>query len=287
MATLQELRSRVKSIKSTQKITKAMKIVAAAKMKRMRGLVEHTAEYTKSIASIICSLAHNAWEADLSDLKRRMLLEDKKEYKKEVVIVLSADKGLCGSFNSSLLRNLKRHLDAMQDFRLILVGRRGYEYLKQRYNDRILLHEYNSAPPEALANSLLEAIYKEFESHESICIKVYFTQFKSALMQFPVIRRLLPFDMEANAQNDILTPSLELEGKGLAETVMDLYLRTSLIEYILNSRVSEEASRMTAMESANSSAKKVLDKLTISMNRKRQAMITNELIEVISGASSV
>ncbi len=285
------MRRRIKSVKNTQQITKAMKMVAAAKLKRAQDRVTASRPFAGKMSEVLGGLS-----AKVADEFSHPLLDERGE-EKYLVVLISADKGLAGAFNANVIKAtqafLKEH--AGKSTAMIPVGRKGRDFFKRRQVE--FLDEYigltgsgqvNHADAVEIANKLI----KTFTDDESIDkVFIVFTEFKTVLSQKPVIEQLLPIP-RATADGDGAAagpqaeyiyeqPAPEIFGRLLPKQV-----ETQIYKGMLESVASEQGSRMTAMDSASKNAGELIDTLTLNMNRIRQAAITKEIIEVVSGAAA-
>lgn len=291
MPSLLDMRRRIKSVKNTQQITKAMKMVAAAKLKRAQDRVTASRPFAGKMSDVLGGLS-----AKVADEFSHPLLDERGD-EKYLVVLISADKGLAGAFNANVIKAtqafLKEH--AGKSTAMIPVGRKGRDFFKRRQVE--FLDEYigltgsgqvNHADAVEIANKLI----KTFTDDESIDkVFIVFTEFKTVLSQKPVIEQLLPIP-RATADGDGAAagpqaeyiyeqPAPEIFGRLLPKQV-----ETQIYKGMLESVASEQGSRMTAMDSASKNAGELIDTLTLNMNRIRQAAITKEIIEVVSGAAA-
>lgn len=281
---LKELRTRIKSIKSTQKITKAMKVVSAAKLRRAKAAALYSSSFSARIYEMVAHLKQSVIDDELDNLAK-IVLFDCVEVKQNVIIVIAADRGLCGSFNASMMRKFNAEIDSYVVPKLIVLGKKAHDFVvKKRPNDIVFYSRQQDITSEELGSKLLSILVELFEKVPETHVTLFYTKFKSVMSQVPVAKRMFPIEIDESYKSDGV---IELHGSGLIKILMDLYLRTCITEAVLDSRASEESARMTAMDSANRNAGEMLNKLTLIMNRKRQSLITNELIEVISGAEAV
>jgi F-type H+-transporting ATPase subunit gamma len=290
MASLLDMRRRIKSVKNTQQITKAMKMVAAAKLKRAQDRVTAARPYAKKMSEILGNLS-----ARIGDEFSSPLLDSRGD-EKYLVVLVSADKGLCGGFNTNVMKAAQNFLkeNAGKQTEMIPVGRKGRDFFKRR--QMLFVEEYvgltNSGRVEYKdAAEIAQKVIKTFTEDTSIDkVFLVFTEFKTVLSQKPVVEQLLPIAKtsvenapEGGAQAEYIyeQPPAEIFGKLLPKQV-----ETQIYRAMLESIASEQGSRMTAMDSASKNAGELIDSLTLNMNRIRQAAITKEIIEVVSGAAA-
>lgn len=290
MASLLDMRRRIKSVKNTQQITKAMKMVAAAKLKRAQDRVVASRPFAGKMAEVLGGMS-----AKVADEFSHPLLDTRGD-EKYMVVLISADKGLAGAFNANVIKAtqafLKDHADKSTE--MVAVGRKGRDFFKRR--DVKFVDEYigltGSGQVRHLdAIEIANKLIKTFTEDPTIDkIFVVFTEFKTVLSQKPVIEQLLPIprvdasdDGESAVQAEYIyeQPAAEIFGRLLPKQV-----EIQIYRGMLESVASEQGSRMTAMDSASKNAGELIDNLTLNMNRIRQAAITKEIIEVVSGAAA-
>jgi F-type H+-transporting ATPase subunit gamma len=291
MASLLDMRRRIKSVKNTQQITKAMKMVAAAKLKRAQDRVTASRPFAGKMSEVLGDLS-----AKIADEFSHPLLDERGD-EKYLIVLISADKGLAGAFNANVIKATQAFLkeNSRKSAAMIPVGRKGRDFFKRR--DINFLDEYigltgTGSVKYEDAVAIAERIIKTFTDDTTIDkVFVVFTEFKTVLSQKPVIQQLLPIpktsadeEGETGAQAEYIyeQPASEIFGKLLPRQVV-----TQIYRGMLESVASEQGSRMTAMDSASKNAGELIDTLTLNMNRIRQAAITKEIIEVVSGAAAL
>jgi len=282
MSNIKALRNRIKSVKSTQKITKAMRMVSASKLHRAKEASAFANSFRVKILSILTSAYKNLDDSELSPFSKSVL-EPKEAYNKTIAVIYSSDRGLCGGFNSAMLRKLKKELGQYADLKLITIGKKLNDILAKNYN--VLLHLSISEAPLSISSKLTELLIQELIQDADTQVITYFTKFKNTLTQIPTKMNLIPIEYDESIENNSL--NVEFEGEDMIDKLVKLYLQSNFVANLFESKASEEASRMTAMDSATRNAGEMINKLTLKMNRTRQAQITKELIEVISGAEAV
>ena len=291
MASLLDMRRRIKSVKNTQQITKAMKMVAAAKLKRATDRVTAARPFAVKMSQILGNLS-----ARVGDEFSSPLLDERGD-EKYLIVLVSADKGLCGGFNTNLMKATQNFLkaNAGKTSEMIPVGRKGRDFFKRR--QMTFIEEYlgltgSGRVEHSDAVEIAGRIIKNFTEDETIDkVFLVFTEFKTVISQEVKVEQLLPIariepqETEANssAQAEYIyeQPASEIFGKLLPKQV-----ETQIYRAMLESTASEQGARMTAMDSASKNAGELIDSLTLNMNRIRQAAITKEIIEVVSGASA-
>ncbi|MBK6848862.1 MAG: ATP synthase F1 subunit gamma [Proteobacteria bacterium] len=287
MPALKDIRRRIASVKSTQKITRAMKLVAAAKLRRAQGAIVGARPYARKVAEIVAELALRA------ERTQHPLLADR-EPQRVLLVVLSADRGLCGAFNTNIIRateHFREQLSAAgQTAQLVVVGRKGRDYYRYR---RVALEDYlpgvdtNSAIPRAEALAAL--VSDHFISGQVDRVCVVYTAFKSAMSQAVAVEQLLPVVPAARTGGDEapLDFLYEPSERELLATMLPIYVRVELQRAALEAIASEHGARMTAMENATTNAAEMARSLTLEYNKARQTSITKELLEIIAGAEAL
>ena len=282
MPNLKDLRKRIGSVRSTQQITKAMKMVAAARLRRAQEAAErarpYAAKLTEMFAAVVAGLSEEA----------HPLLAHREERRLDLV-VLSSDRGLCGGYNANLLRQAEgfRAEHASQDIQLALVGRKSLDHFKHRGVTPMFQRTgVQNAPVAEVASEIAERITTRFAEGETDAVYLLYSRFQSAIAQVPTVVRLLPVETtgEAAASVEYL---FEPPRPELLAALLPRYIQTRLMQALLESVASELGARMTAMDNATRNASEMIDRLTLSMNRARQAAITTELMEIVSGAESL
>jgi F-type H+-transporting ATPase subunit gamma len=294
MASLKDIKRRIKSVKSTQQITKAMKMVSAAKLRRAQEDIIAARPYADKMLGMISTLSANVSPEDHPLLA-------KVETNKVEVILIASDRGLCGGFNSSLLRTAERFIEEHPDseISLNLMGKRAVEYFKRRAVRVAASRPVGVKRPDyafgaTVARELIDSFLKDGPGE----VYLVYSVFKSALTQRPVVQKLLPItpqEVPAEAPPESKQGAEEKEGAYLFEPSVDEVLETLLPKYVevqifralLESAASEHGARMTAMDAASRSASEMIDSLTLRYNRARQAAITKELMEIIGGAEAL
>ena len=286
MATLKAIRKRVSSVQNIQQITKAMKMVSAARLRRAQEAALAARPYAEKLEAILQNLAAQSEE------RSHPFLTPRPEAATTLVLITS-DRGLCGGFNSSLVRAaeafLKDHAD--RDVRLVLIGRRGYDHFKRRDvpidEEHVNLFGRLSAD---LAHDIGRRAGDRFRAGETDSLYVLYARFRSALVQVPTIDKILPI-APAEPQAETTTPTLdylyEPTPAELVANLLERYVDMLLYRAMLESVASEHGARMTAMDNATNNAVEMIDRLTLDMNRARQAGITRELLEIVATSESL
>jgi len=292
MASLKDLKNRIKSVKSTQKITKAMKMVAAAKLRKAQERAEESRPYSAKMSEIISSLAAN-FSSDKANL-----LTGTGSSRKHLLVVATSSRGLCGGFNSSISRAANAKINQLlaqgKEVKILCLGRKGYDSLKRNHKNRIIdvveglqrgAVEYNAAAE--VANRIIDM----FEKGEFDVATFYFNKFKSAISQIVTAQQLIPLELPANenkaADKSSAVFEFEPSEEQILESLLPKNMAVQLYSGLLENQASEQGARMTAMDNATRNAGEMIGKLTLVYNRTRQAAITKELIEIISGAEAI
>ena len=293
MPSLKDLRNRITSVKSTQKITKAMKMVAAAKLRKAQENAEKGRAYSEKMNNIIGNLKQSI--ADVSSAPKLLAGNDKSEV--HLCIVITADRGLCGGFNTNIVKKAKEYfkniLDANKKLKIITVGSKGDDQIKRNFKDYIVEKiSYKNIKNISLneASELTSKIITMFENNEFDVCTIFYNKFKSVISQKPQAQQIIPVEnLDADVENSEDEDQYEFEPdeNEILEYLLPQNITTQLYKAFLENAASEQGSRMSAMDNATRNAGDLIDKLTINYNRSRQAVITKELIEIISGAESL
>jgi len=291
MASLDDLKKRIVSVKSTQKITKAMKMVAAAKLKRAQENAEKGRPYSEKMNNIILNLSNGI--SDKESAPR--LLAGTGQDKVHLCVVLTSDRGLCGGFNSNIIKKAKAHFEKIltenKTLKIITVGSKGYDQLKRLYNDKIIekisfkeSKNANYFDAEKVGKIIIDNFFKnEFD----VCT-IFYNKFKNVITQIPQAEQIIPLkSSEAQDSSSQDNYEFEPEEDEILSNLLPKNISTQIFKAMLENSASEQGSRMSAMDNATRNAGEMVEKLTIQYNRSRQAAITKELIEIISGAESL
>jgi F-type H+-transporting ATPase subunit gamma len=293
MSNLKALKNKIDSVSSTKKITLAMKMVAASKLRRAQESAESARPYSDKIAKIMSSLASSLKDSEVS---LDLLLGNKKS-SIHLIIAVTSDRGLCGGFNSSIVRAVKHKVkelkDADTEFRIICIGKKGADVLKGVYGDSIIIsNTINDKNTFALAEDISSELVKKLDGNEFGTCSVIYNQFKSVISQIVREQSLIPcrINIEENENkedNNIVNFEFEPDEKEILSELLPKNLAIQIYKAILESGAGEQGARMAAMDNATRNAGEMIDKLKLSYNRQRQAIITGELIEIISGAEAL
>ncbi len=294
MATLREIRRRIQGIKSTQQITKAMKMVAAARLRRAQDAILNFRSYANTISNLLDNLVSNISEIDNPFIRER-------ETKKVTLVVVTSDRGLCGSFNSNLLRftedfiktELKEFWD-VGNLELVCIGKKGNDYftrkkfpIKKGFVNFFANLNYKSSV------ELVSFLAERFLTNQTDKVIFIYNEFKSVISQVVTVKQLLPLVIQRKeeSKNYHLKPIYEFiyepEKEKILNTLLPKYLEVQMWRILLESNASEQGARMTAMDNATENARELLRILSLSYNKARQAAITKELLEIVAGADAM
>ena len=292
MPSLDDLKKRIKSVKSTQKITKAMKMVAAAKLRKAQENAEKGRPYSQKLQNIILNLTKSINDPQNAP----KLLVGTGEDKKYLCVVLTADRGLCGGFNSNICKlakiNFKKILKEGKNLKIITVGSKGLDQIKREYGQYII-KKFSFKNKKQIsfeeANIVGSEIISLFNKNEFDKCMLFYNNFKNVITQIPQAQQIIPAETSVsnNTNEQMLSYEFEPEEDEILEELLPKNISTQVYKALLENAASEQGSRMTAMDNATRNAGDLVDKLTINYNRSRQASITKELIEIISGAESL
>ena len=292
MPTLDDLKKRIKSVKSTQKITKAMKMVAAAKLKKAQESAEKGRPYSEKMQNIILNLTQSITETENAP----KLLIGTGQDKTYLCVVMTADRGLCGGFNSNICKlaknNFRKILKEGKQLKIITVGSKGLDQLKREFSEFIIKKISFKEIKKISFNEADEVgkiIIDLFKKKEFDKCYLFYNNFKNVITQIPQSKQIIPVENDKDSKKNNETHSYEFEPDEdeILEDLLPKNISTQVFKAFLENAASEQGSRMTAMDNATRNAGDLVEKLTINYNRSRQASITKELIEIISGAESL
>jgi F-type H+-transporting ATPase subunit gamma len=291
MASLDDLKKRIVSVKSTQKITKAMKMVAAAKLKRAQENAEKGRPYSEKMNNIILNLS-----SGISDKENApKLLAGTGDDKIHLCVVLTSDRGLCGGFNTNIIKKAKAHFEKVKKdgkiLKIITVGSKGYDQLKRVFNKDII-EKISFKDSKNInyfdAEKVGKMIISNFEKKEFDVCTIFYNKFKNVITQIPQAQQIIPLKTSETEGGDSEDNyEFEPDEDEILSNLLPKNISTQIFKAMLENSASEQGSRMSAMDNATRNAGEMVDKLTIEYNRSRQAAITKELIEIISGAESL
>ncbi len=291
MASLDDLKKRIASVKSTQKITKAMKMVAAAKLRKAQESAEKGRPYSEKMNNVILNLS-----SGISDKENApKLLSGTGNDKVHLCVVMTSDRGLCGGFNSNIIKKAKSYFSKIlsegKELKIITVGSKGNDQLKRMYGDKIVENISFKESKNANyfdADNVGKIVIDKFESSEFDICTIFYNQFKNVITQIPQAQQIIPLNSEDSEENTSEESyEFEPDEDEILSNLLPKNISTQIFKAMLENSASEQGSRMSAMDNATRNAGEMVDKLTIQYNRSRQAAITKELIEIISGAESL
>ena len=291
MPSLDDLRKRISSVKSTQKITKAMKMVAAAKLRKAQEMAESGRPYSEKMDVIIQNLSKAI--SDPSNAPK--LLVGSGEDKTHLCVVMTADRGLCGGFNTNIVKQAKNYFNKIlkesKNLKIITVGTKGLDQLKREYGKYIVKKiDFKNKKKISFKDASLvgDEIVKLFKNNEFDKCIIFYNKFKNVMTQIPQSQQLIPAKKVEDTKIDQESSyDFEPEEDEILEDLLPKNISTQIYKGFLENSASEQGSRMTAMDNATRNAGDLVEKLTINYNRSRQAAITKEIIEIISGAESL
>lgn len=292
MPNLKDLKNRIESVKSTRKITKAMQMVAAAKLRKAQEAAEQARPYAEKMSIVIEKLAFSTNASSNSPL----LVGNGKD-KTHLIIVATSERGLCGAFNSSIVRLAKNHINHLisdgNHIKILTIGKKGREQLKRDFGDYMIEHVDLSEIKKISyddASNISDNIISKFFDNEFDIATIFYNQFESVISQIPQSSQLIPIKFKSDEltnDDNISNFVYEPDEQEIIEELLPKAISTKVFTALLENGASEQGARMSAMDNATRNAGEMIDKLTIQFNRSRQAAITNELIEIISGAEAL
>ena len=291
MPNLKDLKNRIESVKNTRKITKAMQMVAAAKLRRAQEAAEASRPYSERFNSVLASLAASVGSAEGAPL----LLRGTGKQDVHLLVVMTAERGLCGGFNSNIAKLAKNHaaelISAGKQVKVITVGKKGRDALKRElggyFIEHVDLSEFKSIKY-LNAQSIAKGILARFDDNEYDVATIFYSKFVNVVSQIPTAQQIIPasFDEGSSLANQTVY-DYEPDEETILADLLPRGVATQIFSALLENGASEQGARMSAMDNATRNAGEMIDKLTIEFNRSRQAVITNELIEIISGAEAL
>ncbi len=293
MPSLKDLRNRIATVKATQKITKAMQMVAAAKLRRAQEAAEAARPYSQRMSAVLANIASAVTE----EHDTPHLMTGTGEDVTHLLVVCTAERGLCGGFNSQIARLARERIEALQaegkEIKILCVGKKGYDILKRQYEpliiDRIDLREVKRigfANADDIARRIIDLFH---HGGFDICT-LFYSEFKSVISQIPTAQQIIPAgtgDAAAEQANGGAVYEYEPDAETILNDLIPRNIAVQIFSALLENSASEQGARMSAMDNATRNAGEMIDKLTLNYNRQRQAQITKELIEIISGAEAL
>jgi F-type H+-transporting ATPase subunit gamma len=291
MPSLKDLKNRIESVKNTRKITKAMQMVAAAKLRRAQEAAEAGRPYAERFNAVLGSLAASVGGSDSAP----MLLRGTGSDQTHLLVVMTAERGLCGGFNSNIAKLAKQHaadlVAAGKTVKIITVGKKGRDSMKRDLGDHYIEHVDLSEVKRigySNAQDIAKGILSRFEAGEFDVATIFYARFINVVSQVPTAQQIIPASFEATEGDAAATLyDYEPDEEAILADLLPRGVATQIFSALLENGASEQGARMSAMDNATRNAGDMIDKLTIEYNRSRQAVITNELIEIISGAEAL
>ena len=291
MPNLKDLKNRIESVKNTRKITKAMQMVAAAKLRRAQEAAEASRPYSERFNSVLASLAASVGSSEGAPL----LLRGTGKQDMHLLVVMTAERGLCGGFNSNIAKLAKNHAAELtragKQVKVITVGKKGRDALKRELGDFFVEHvdlsEFKSIKY-VNAQSIAKGILARFDDNEYDVATIFYSKFVNVVSQIPTAQQIIPANFEEDSTSVNQTVyDYEPDEETILADLLPRGVATQIFSALLENGASEQGARISAMDNATRNAGEMIDKLTIEFNRSRQAVITNELIEIISGAEAL
>jgi len=292
MPSLKDLRNRIESVKSTRKITKAMQMVAAAKLRRAQDAAEMARPYAERFGKVMAKLAASVGDSESAPALLRGTGRDETH----LLVVMTAERGLCGGFNGNIAKLARAEIERLKaqgkTVKIITVGKKGRDALKRDHSRLFVDHvdltgvrNVGYAEAQAVARNVLE----RFEAGEFDVAKLFFSRFQNVVTQVPTIQQIIPADVSGGEDGEDAGAFYDFEPDegAILRELLPRAVATAIFSGLLENGASEQGARMSAMDNATRNAGEMIDKLTIQFNRSRQAVITNELIEIISGAEAL
>ena len=290
MPNLKDLKNRIESVKSTRKITKAMQMVAAAKLRRAQEAAEAGRPYAERFGAVMAGLSSAA--SGSSSAPR--LLAGTGDDQVHLLVVMTSERGLCGGFNSSIVKSARARaaelLAAGKTIKILTVGKKGREQLRREFGDQMIGHVDLSEVKRmgyTNAQDIARDIISRFEAGEFDVATIFFNTFQSVISQIPTQTQIIPAKFETEGDAGAVVYDYEPDEEEILADLLPGNLAVQIFQAMLESSASEHGARMSAMDSATRNAGEMIDKLTLTYNRTRQAVITSELIEIISGAEAL
>lgn len=290
MANLKDLKNRISSVKNTRKITKAMQMVAAAKLRRAQESAEQSRPYAERFMGVLSGLAASVGKSEGAP----KLLRGTGEHQVHLLVVMTAERGLCGGFNSNIAKRARAHIAQLQEagktVKILTVGKKGRDQLKRDFGD-VFIDHVDLTEVKRVGYSDAQAIARDvvvrFDAGEFDVATLFYSKFVNVVTQVPTALQVIPAAFEEEAEADSTVYDYEPSEEAILSDLLPRGVATQIFSALLENGASEQGARMSAMDNATRNAGDMIDKLTIEFNRSRQAVITNELIEIISGAEAL
>ena len=290
MANLKDLKNRISSVKNTRKITKAMQMVAAAKLRRAQESAEQSRPYAERFMGVLSGLAASVGKSEGAP----KLLRGTGEDQVHLLVVMTAERGLCGGFNSNIAKRARAHIAQLQEagktVKILTVGKKGRDQLKRDFGD-VFIDHVDLTEVKRVGYSDAQGIARDvvvrFDAGEFDVATLFYSKFVNVVTQVPTALQVIPAAFEEEAEADSTVYDYEPSEEAILSDLLPRGVATQIFSALLENGASEQGARMSAMDNATRNAGDMIDKLTIEFNRSRQAVITNELIEIISGAEAL
>lgn len=290
MPNLKDLKNRIESVKSTRKITKAMQMVAAAKLRRAQEAAEMSRPYAERFTAVMAGLASAAAGSDSAP----KLLSGTGSDQVQLLVVMTSERGLCGGFNTNIAKLARAHATKLQNdgktVKILTVGKKGRDQLKRDFGDLFVGHVDMSEVKRmsyADAQGVAKDVLGRFDAGEFDVATIFFARFQNVVTQIPTAQQIIPFAVPEDYEAGETLYDYEPDEEAILADLLPRAVATSIFSALLENGASEQGARMSAMDNATRNAGEMIDQLTIQYNRSRQAVITNELIEIISGAEAL
>jgi len=291
MANLKDLKNRIESVKNTRKITKAMQMVAAAKLRRAQEAAEQSRPYTERFNSVMAGLAASVGGSDSAP----KLLSGSGKDDVHLLVIMTSERGLCGGFNTNIAKKARAHADSLlangKTVKILTVGKKGRESLKRDFGQYYVGHvDLTDVKRLGYSNAqdIASDVLTRFDAEEFDVATLFYAKFQNVVTQIPTAQQIIPAAFEAEEGAEAATLyDYEPSEEAILADLLPRGVATAIFSALLENAASEQGSRMSAMDNATRNAGDMIDKLTIQYNRSRQAVITNELIEIISGAEAL
>jgi len=290
MPSLKDLKSRIASVKSTRKITKAMQMVAAAKLRRAQDAAEASRPYTERFNAVMGGLASGAAGSESAP----RLLSGTGSDQTHLLVVMTAERGLCGGFNGNIAKLARAHaqklIAAGKTVKILTVGKKGRDVIKREFSANLVGHVDLTAVKRvsyANAQDIARDVLEKFDADEFDIATLFFARFENVVTQHPTALQIIPAKFDVADDTDATLYDYEPSEEAILADLLPRGVATQIFAALLENAASEQGARMSAMDNATRNAGDMIDKLTIEFNRSRQAKITNELIEIISGAEAL
>jgi F-type H+-transporting ATPase subunit gamma len=290
MPSLKDLKNRIESVKSTRKITKAMQMVAAAKLRRAEEAAEASRPYTERFNAVMAGLAASVGDSESAP----KLLAGTGSDQTHLLVVMTAERGLCGGFNSSIVKLARARAEELigrgKAVKILTVGKKGREQLRREFSDNLVGHVDLSEVKRlgyTNAQDVASDVLGRFDTGEFDVATIFYSRFESVISQVPVAQQVIPASFETDGDAVATVYDYEPDEEEILTDLLPRAVATQIFSALLENAASEQGARMSAMDNATRNAGDMIDRLTIEYNRSRQAVITNELIEIISGAEAL